>query len=489
MNELRKEYGILINGGFVKSESSRVIIDRNPATQEPLAEIAMGTAGDVDRAVAGALGAYRSWKNTGRDERARLLARLADIMEENKEHLARVESLDTGKCIGEARMHMDFSIANYRYFASVIQTQEGTLVSHDDGSFSMIVQEPLGVVALILPWNAPTMLMSWKLAPALAAGNCAIIKPAEDAPLPILEVAALFQEVLPPGVLSVVTGPGKEVGAYLTTHPNIAKISFTGSTGVGCGIGEIAGRNVIPCTLELGGKSANIVFPDANLDRAVEYAAIAILSSAGEICCAGSRLFLHEDIHDAFLEKLKTKFESAVVGNPMDPDVQMGPVINEQQMNKILDYIESGKKEGARLVCGGERLTDNACADGFFIAPTLFADVNNSMRIAREEIFGPVLCVLKFKGEEEVIEMANDSEYGLGAGIWTQDINRAFRVGKSLQAGTVWVNDFLSSSHGGPFGGYKKSGIGREVHKMALAHYTNVKNIRVSSSEMIPGAF
>lgn len=488
MTKILNDYGPLINGSFVIRESDEVITDINPATQEILTKITCANSDDVDMAVANAEKAYQTWKTTSRGERAKLLNQIADTLEREKEYFARVETLDTGKCFHESLLQIGLCVEQYRYFASSINAHEDICVRHDDGSFSMIVKEPLGIVALILPFNAPSMLMSWKLAPALAAGNCVVIKPSSNAPLPILEIARMCQNILPPGVLNVVPCKNK-AGNHLVNHPKIAKTSFTGSTEVGREIGETSGRNIVPSTLELGGKSANIIFPDASLDKALQFTTIGILSSAGQVCVAGSRLFLHEDVYDSFLEKLKIKFEAVRVGNPLQPDVQMGPQIHEKQMNTILNYIDIGKQEGARLVCGGKQLTGGEYDKGFFVAPTIFADVNNNMRIAREEIFGPVLVVIKFKTEEEVIKMANDSDYGLGAGVWTKDINRAIRVSSSLEAGTVWVNDYLNSTHGGPFGGYKKSGIGREVHKVALDYYSQIKNICVSPNEEYPPAF
>jgi acyl-CoA reductase-like NAD-dependent aldehyde dehydrogenase len=410
-------------------------------------------------------------------------------MEKDIDYFAMVESLDTGKCIGEATLQIRMCIDHYRYYAGCIQTQEDLCVQHNKESFSMVVREPIGIVALILPWNAPIMLLTWKLAPALAAGNCVVIKPASNALLPVLEIASACQDFLPPGVINVVSGSGSTIGNYLVEHEKVGKISFTGATETGIGIGEKTGRNITPCTLELGGKSANIVFPDASINRAIQYSMIGILSTAGEVCVAGSRLLLHQDIYNVFLEKLVEKFKSVKVGNPLLPDVQMGPVIDEKQMNTILKYIEAGKQEGARLVCGGRRLTGGDFDKGFFVEPTIFSDVDNKMKIAQEEIFGPVLVVEKFTSEEEAISLANDSRYGLGAAVWSHDLNRALRVSSSLEAGIVWVNDYLNSPVGAPFGGMKKSGIGREWHKNTIDQYSCIKNICVSTSETVPDVY
>lgn len=482
-----KKYGILTNGKFIKGESGRYFNVINPATQKTISKVASATSNDVDMVVENALNAFSVWKNTTRTERAAILNKIADKIESELENLVQVDVLDTGRCYGESVIHHKNAVAEFRYIANAIGAYEETFIQHDNDTCSIVVREPLGVAAMILPWNAPSMLFGWKVAPALAAGNTVVIKPASAAPLSVMELGRICQEILPPGVLNIIAGSGEEVGDYLINHPKIAKISFTGSTETGRNIGKIAGNNIIPCSLELGGKSANIVFPDAPMERAIQYAAIAILSSAGEVCVAGSRLFLHEDIYDSFLSVLKEKFEKVKVGNPALMDTQMGPVIDESQMNKVLEYIEIGKKEGARLLCGGKRLTGGQYNKGYFIAPTIFADVDNSMRIAREEIFGPVLVAIRFRDEEEVVKMANDSPYGLAAGIWTSDLARAMKVTRSLQAGLVWVNDFLAAI--GPFGGYKKSGLGREVHKMAIDYYSNIKNIVMSTSTFAPPAF
>lgn len=485
--ELMNKYGSFVNGEFVENTTERIISNYNPTNGELIAQLLTADIDCLEDAVTCSQNAFKEWQRTTKIYRAKILNAMADIMDANADYLAKIEALDVGKPIGEAKMQMGMCSSMYRYFAAAIISEDDVLVSHDNGSLSAVVREPLGIVGLILPWNAPAMLLSWKLAPALATGNCVIIKPATAAPLVILELARLWKEVIPAGVLNVLIGSA--IGEPMLNHPGISKFSFTGSTEVGSHIGEIAGKNIVPCTLELGGKSANIIFDDAQLDRALQFAILGVLASNGEVCVAGSRLFVHENIYDSFVEKLKEKFESITVGDPTNYESQMGPAVNEGHMKTVLEYIEIGKSEGARLVCGGKRLTGGAYDKGFFIAPTIFADVDNSMRIAREEIFGPVLTVLKFSTEEEVIEMANDSEFGLGAGVWTTNLSRAMRVSRELQAGTVWVNDYLTSTPGNPFGGYKKSGIGREVHKLAMQYYTNVKNICFCGDEAIPPIF
>lgn len=486
--ELMQKYTSFINGAFVEQE--KVTCECcSPTDGTPLAQLCYANDALVDQAIAAARTAFQSWGTSDRAYRAAVLNKMADVMEANADYLAAIEARDVGKPIGEATMQMGLCVSMYRYFAAAILSQDDTMVVHDGGSISAVLREPLGVVGLILPWNAPAMLLSWKAAPALAAGNCVVVKPSEVAPLVTLELARLWADVIPAGVLNVIIGTGTGAGEYMIHHPGIDKFSFTGSTKVGRHIGQVTGGNIIPCTLELGGKSANIVFKDAQMDRALQFSMLAILATQGEVCVGGSRLLLQEDIYDEFLERLTKKFKALRVGDPTDPATQIGPLVSQTQMEKVLDYIESGKAEGARLMCGGGRLTGAGYDKGFFVAPTIFADVDNSMRIAREEIFGPVLSVIKFSTEEEAIQIANDSDYGLGAALWTRDLPRAFRVGRALQAGTVWVNDYLTSTPGNPFGGYKKSGIGREIHKMALNYYTNVKNLCFCPDEGVPPLF
>ena len=483
------DYGLLINGQFTPGASGKTASIYNPANGEVIATTAQAEPEDVDKAIDCAQQAFSQWKAVSRDERAKILNQIADHLEKNIKHHATIETLDTGKCLSESMLQMQMCIDHFRYYAAAILTHEDLCIHRSQAEFSIVIREALGVVALILPWNAPTMLLTWKLAPALASGNCVIIKPASNAPVGVLEFASFCQKLLPSGVVNVVTGSGSKIGNYLVDHPKIEKISFTGATDTGSNIGKIAGKNIVPCTLELGGKSANIIFDDAAIDRAIQFSMIGILSTAGEVCVAGSRLLLHKDIYDRFLEKLIAKFKSVKVGNPMDPGTQMGPVIDEKQLQVILEYIEIGKKEGAKLACGGKRLTGGDYDKGFYIEPTIFIDTENTMRIAREEIFGPVLVVEKFETEEEAIHLANDSQYGLGAAVWTHDLQRAFRISQQLEAGIVWVNDYLNSPVGAPFGGYKKSGVGREWHKITLDHYSRIKHICISCSEDVPPVF
>jgi len=482
--ELLKEYGSYINGAFVYGPNIFPCI--NPANGESIAEVRGADVQHVDKAVEAARNAFKTFGKTARVERANLLRAMADRMEQNSEHLAKAESLDTGKSFGEACIHVGACVQMYRYFASAIESREETGICHDNGSVSIVVREPLGVAGLILAWNAPPMLLSWKLAPALAMGNTVVIKPPASAVMGIMEAIRIWDDILPKGVVNVVLGAGGAIGDHITNHPGINKLSFTGSVEVGRHIGAIAGKRIIPATLELGGKSAAVIFDDANLACALQKTLIGILSSAGEVCVANSRVLVQDTVYDTFLGMLKEKFEGAVIGDPLDPRTQVGPVTSEEHMKKVLNYIELGKEEGATLVCGGGRYTEDECAKGYFVKPTIFGDVKNTMTIAKEEIFGPVLCVMKFTDEADALAQANDSDYGLGAAVWTENIHRAIRMGRGLEAGIVWINDYLDCGAGNPFGGYKASGIGREVNKMALDHYSQVKNICISNDESVP---
>ncbi|MDR1510827.1 MAG: aldehyde dehydrogenase family protein [Synergistaceae bacterium] len=481
--------GPIIDGKVVASGSTPKFKAIYPVDGKEICEIYSCGQEQTDAAVRSSEEAFKSWGKTSFGERAAVLEHIARIVEENLEYFAKNETLDTGKGIGESLVQIGNSAKIYRYFASAIRSHEDRYIRYDNGTASVVIREPFGSVGLILPWNAPSMLLSWKLAPALAAGNCAIVKPASVASRAALNMVLRFQEALPPGVLNAVTGSGPDVGNALVKHPGIRKISFTGSTAVGREIGELCGNRLIPATLELGGKSASVIFDDANIERAIQFVMLGSLSSAGQICIAGTRILVQSTIYDSFVEKLKTKFDTLRVGDPMDSDTQMGPVINKNQFDKVMGYIDSGIKDGARLVIGGERLTGGIYDKGYYIAPTLFADVKSDMTIACEEIFGPVLSIMRFDTEEEAVSIANGTEYGLGASVWTKDINRAMRVSQALEAGTVWVNFYLDSPAGSPFGGYKKSGMGREIGKIAIDYYSNIKNINISSSDDVPPIF
>lgn len=482
---LQKEYGMFIGGQFVPSVSGKVFSTINPATGEKLADVASGCAEDVDQAVAAAWEAFPAWAGLDPKERAQILFAAADRLEENTGLLATVETLDNGKPLIESEFDIADIVDQFRYFASCLRADEGKCVYYGQNAFSILQKEPFGVVGQIIPWNFPLSIAGWKLAPALAAGNCCVIKPASLTSLSILELAKLLQDILPAGVLNIVTGSGSVVGSAISKHPRIRKLSFTGSTAVGKEIGMAAGNSIIPSTLELGGKSANIVFADAQFERALIGVCAGILYNQGQVCSAGSRAFVQEDIYDRFVAGLIEKFSKVKVGNGLAEDTVMGPIVSAQQLKTNLDYIEVGKQEGARLAFGGNRLIGGEFEKGFYLEPTLFVDATNAMRIAQEEIFGPVLTVIKFKTEAEVVALANDSRYGLAGGVWSQDINKAIRVARGVQTGTMYVNEYGPIPGGSAFGGYKDSGFGREVCKETLDAYRQTKNIYVCLNETV----
>lgn len=484
------EYGLFINGQWTKGKEGKTFKAYNPANGELLATCIDAGKEDVDAAVSAAWKAFESWKKVSPQERAGLLLKIADLIDANTEKLAMVETLDNGKPIRETTaIDIPLGSDHFRYFASAVRTEEGQAVMIDKDTMSIILREPLGVVGQVIPWNFPFLMACWKIAPALAAGDCVVIKPSSVTSISLLEFAKLLQQVLPPGVVNVITGRGSVAGNYILEHEGFRKLAFTGSTEVGYTISDAAAKKLIPATLELGGKSANIYFPDAPWEKAIEGLELGILFNQGQVCCAGSRAFVHEDIYDKFLEAAVAAFKKVKVGLPWNKDTQMGSQVNQGQLDKILGYVEIGKKEGARIACGGSRLTEGGLDKGSFMEPTILAEVNNKMRVAQEEIFGPVVCAIKFKTEEEVIKLANDSEYGLGGAVWTKDINRAFRVAMAVETGRMWVNNYNNLPAHAPFGGYKKSGIGRETHKMMLEHYTQKKNIFLSFSEAKLGMY
>lgn len=479
-----QEYGLFINNQWVNSESGRTIESRNPANGEFITRIPDATAGDIDRAVQAATQAFESWKKTTVAQRSLALLKIADQLEEQAERFAILEALDVGKPIRESRMiDIPGAIDHFRYFAGVIRSQSDEATMLDENTLSIVLSEPLGVVGQVIPWNFPLLMAAWKIAPAIAAGNTVVIKPSEMTPVTIMELAKIFARVLPAGVVNIVTGLGATAGQALLDHPDVRKLAFTGSTRVGEIVAAAAAKKIIPATLELGGKSANIIFPDANMDRAVEGAALAILWNQGQVCESGARLFVHSSVYQDFLSRLMKHFTHVRVGNPLDEQTQMGAQISETQMNRILGYIAIAKEEGATILTGGKRLQGEKYDNGYFIEPTILVDVRNDMRVAYEEIFGPVLCVIPFDDEAEVIRLANDSEYGLAGGVWTQDINRALRVSRAIETGRIWVNTYHEIPAHAPFGGYKRSGLGRETHKSILDAYTQKKNIYISLAE------
>ena len=488
--ELQNRYQLFIGGQWRDASDGEFFTTKCPANGEKLAECAQATKEDVDDAVREAWKAFETWKKVPTSERAAILNKIADIIDANTEHLAMVESLDNGKPIRETMaIDIPLSAKHFRYFAGCIMAEEGSANILDEQFLSLILREPIGVVGQIVPWNFPFLMAAWKLAPVLAAGCCTVFKPSSDTSLSVLEFARLVQDVIPKGVFNVITGSGSKSGQYMLDHKGFRKLAFTGSTEVGRQVALAAADRLIPATLELGGKSANIFFPDCNWEQAIDGLQLGILFNQGQVCCAGSRVFVHEDIYDKFLEDAVKAFNNVKVGVSWDPETQMGSQINERQLEKILSYVEIGKQEGARLSCGGERITDGELAKGCFMRPTLLADVTNDMRVAQEEIFGPVACILKFRDEDEVIRMANDNAYGLGGAVWTRDLNRAIRVSRGIETGRMWVNTYNQIPEGSPFGGYKESGIGRETHKVILEHYTQMKNIMINLSEAPSGFY
>lgn len=487
---LQEKYGLFINGQWQPASDGKTFKSYNPANGELLAECAQATDADLDLAVDSAWKAWDSWKQTTPAERAKILNRIADIIDENAEHLAMVETLDNGKPIRETMaIDIPYSAEHFRYFAGAVLAEEGTASMLDGNTMSLIFREPIGVVGQIVPWNFPFLMAAWKLAPVLASGCCTVFKPSSTTSLSVLEFARLIQDVLPAGVFNVITGSGSGVGNSMLKHKGFRKLAFTGSTEVGRDVALAAAEKLIPSTLELGGKSANIFFDDCKWDMALDGLQLGILFNQGQVCCAGSRVFVQEGIYDKFVEAAVKAFNHVKVGLPWEQDTQMGSQINEGQLKKILSYIDIAKSEGATIACGGERCTEGELAKGAFMKPTLITNVTNDMRVAQEEIFGPVACVIKFKTEDEVIEMANDSKYGLGGAVWTRDINRAIRVSRAIETGRMWVNTYNAIPAGAPFGGYKQSGIGRETHKVILEHYTQMKNIMINLSEAPSGFY
>lgn len=481
--KLQERYKLFINGEWRDASNGQTVKTYSPVDGSLLAEVAEATKEDVDAAVSSAREAFKTWKNSTVKERAKILNQIADIIDANAELLATVETMDNGKPIRET-MAVDVPLAaeHFRYFAAAIISEEDSAKMLDNNTLSLILREPIGVVGQIVPWNFPFLMGAWKLAPVLASGCCTVLKTSSTTPLSVLEFAKLIQDVLPAGVFNVITGSGSKSGQYILDHEGFDKLAFTGSTEIGYNVAKAAAEKLIPATLELGGKSANIIFPDCDFEQALDGAQLGILFNQGQVCCAGSRIFVHEDIYDKFVPELVKRFNSVTVGNPLDPNTQMGSQIDKRQMNKILSYVKIGTDEGATLLCGGEQFTENGLENGCFIRPTLLGNVTNDMRVAKEEIFGPVACIIKFKSEDEVIKMANDSEYGLGGAVFTNDINRAVRISRAIETGRVWINTYNAIPEGAPFGGYKKSGIGRETHKVILEHYTQMKNILINLS-------
>ncbi|GBR09261.1 aldehyde dehydrogenase [Asaia siamensis] len=491
----RERYGNFIGGQWREPVAGQYIDNHSPVDGRVLCQVPQSTPADIDQALDAAEQARAAWGRTSVADRALLLLKAADRMEASLDLIARAETWDNGKPIRETlNADIPLAIDHFRYFAGCIRAQEGSLGEINDTTVAYHFHEPLGVVAQIIPWNFPILMAAWKLAPALAAGNCVVMKPAQTTPASILVVMDIIGDLFPPGVLNIVNGTGREVGDYLARSPRIAKVAFTGSTGVGKTIAHAAAESLIPATLELGGKSPNIFFADimdrddSYLDKAIEGFAMFALNQ-GQICSCPSRALVHESIFDRFMEKVLPRVRAIKQGDPLDPSTMMGAQNSQMQQDKILSYIQIGKEEGAEVLTGGNAAKlGNGLEKGFYIEPTVFRG-HNSMRIFQEEIFGPVLAVTTFKTEEEALAIANDTEFGLGAGVWSRDANICYRMGRGLQAGRVWINCYHAYPAHAAFGGYKKSGIGRETHKMLLDHYQQTKNLLVSYSETKLGFF
>lgn len=487
---IQDSYDLFINGEFVPSESGETIDVSNPATGEVITKVAKASEKDVDKAVQAAQAAFDSWSKTPKAERVKLLREIGDKLLEQKDRFAVIETLNNGKPIREtSTIDIPLSARHYEYFASVIDTDEGTVNDMSEDVMSIVRHEPIGVVGAVVAWNFPMLLSAWKLAPALAAGNTVVIQPSSSTPVSLIELAKIFQEVLPNGVVNILTGKGSESGNAIFNHEGVDKLSFTGSTEVGYQVADAAAKRLVPATLELGGKSANIILDDASLDVAVEGIQLGILFNQGEVCSAGSRLLVQEDIYDKLMDRLKDAFSRIKVGDPLDENIQMGSQTGEAQLEKIQNYVDYAKESGAEILVGGNRLTDGELSKGYFFEPTIIAVENNKNKLAQEEIFGPVLTVIKVKDEDEAIQIANDSEYGLAGGVFSENINRALKVAREVRTGRIWVNTYNQVPEGAPFGGYKKSGIGRETYKAAIQNYQQVKNIYIDTSNQTKGLY
>ncbi|MBN8940741.1 MAG: aldehyde dehydrogenase family protein [Rhizobiales bacterium] len=491
----KARYGNFINGRWAEPVAGRYFENTSPVTGRLLCEVARSDAADIEAALDAAHAAKDSWGRTSPAERAVLLNRIAQVIEDNIGVLALAETLDNGKPIRESTAaDLPLAVDHFRYFAGAIRAQEGSISEIDHDTVAYHFHEPLGVVGQIIPWNFPLLMAVWKLAPALAAGNCVVIKPAEQTPASILVLAELIADILPPGVLNIVNGFGLEAGKPLASSNRIAKIAFTGETTTGRLIMQYASQNLIPVTLELGGKSPNIFFKDVAaedddfLDKAIEGFVMFALNQ-GEVCTCPSRALIHESIYDRFMEKALARVSAITQGDPRDPATMIGAQASSEQLEKILSYFDIGRQEGAEVLAGGARnALPGELAGGFYVQPTVFRG-HNKMRIFQEEIFGPVVSVTTFKDDEEALSIANDTLYGLGAGVWSRDGNRAYRFGRAIQAGRVWTNCYHAYPAHAAFGGYKQSGIGRENHRMMLDHYQQTKNLLVSYSPKKLGFF
>ncbi|MFI9824078.1 aldehyde dehydrogenase [Streptomyces sp. NPDC052013] len=489
-----RRYDNFIGGDWVAPVEGRYFENPTPVTGKVICEVARSSAADIDLALDAAHAAAPAWSRTSTTERANILNKIADRIEQNLEKIAVAETWENGKPVRETlAADIPLAIDHFRYFAGVVRAQEGSIAEIDADTVAYHFHEPLGVVGQIIPWNFPILMAAWKLAPALAAGNCVVLKPAEQTPVSLLYVVELIADLLPPGVLNIVNGFGVEAGKPLASNPRIAKVAFTGETTTGRLIMQYASENIIPVTLELGGKSPNIFLPDVTaadddfLDKAVEGFVMFALNQ-GEVCTCPSRALIHSSIYDEFMARCVERTKAIVSGNPLDPATMIGAQASNDQYEKILSYIDIGKKEGAELLTGGGPRAVDGLDGGYYIEPTIFRGTND-MRIFQEEIFGPVVSVTTFDSVDEALKIANDTLYGLGAGVWTRDGNTAYRMGREIKAGRVWTNCYHAYPAHAAFGGYKKSGIGRENHKMMLDHYQQTKNLLVSYSAQKLGFF
>jgi len=493
--QFKERYDHFIGGQWVAPESGEYFDNISPIDGMAFTQAARGNAKDIDKAIDAAHKAFATWSKTSVTERSNMLLKIAQIVEDNLEYLAVIETIDNGKPIRESRAaDLPLVIDHFRYFAGVIRSEEGSVSELDDSTVSINLHEPIGIVGQIIPWNFPLLMATWKMAPALAAGCCTIVKPAEQTPTSIMCLMELIQDIVPPGVINVVTGFGPEAGKPLAQSPRVNKVAFTGETTTGRLIMQYASENLIPVTMELGGKSPNIFFEsvtakdDEFFDKAVEGAVLFALNQ-GEVCTCPSRILVHENIYQTFMDRVIQRTKAIKMGNPLDSTVMMGAQASEDQYNKILSYFEIAKQEGAQVLTGGEAWHQNSGLEhGFYIKPTILKG-HNKMRVFQEEIFGPVTCVTTFKTTEEAIALANDTLYGLGAGVWTRDAHELYQVPRAIQAGRVWVNCYHAYPAHAPFGGYKKSGFGRETHKMMLNHYRQTKNMLISYSKNKLGFF
>jgi aldehyde dehydrogenase len=484
--EFKPQYDNFIGGKFVAPVKGEYFDNVSPIDGKVFTRAARSYREDIDMALDAAHAAFPSWSKTSVADRSAVLLKIAQIIEDNLEYLATVETIDNGKAIRETRAaDLPLCIDHFRYFAGVIRAEEGAISEHDATTVSINLHEPIGVVGQIIPWNFPLLMATWKIAPALAAGCCVVVKPAEQTPTSIMCLMELIGHVIPAGVLNIVSGFGIEAGKPLATSKRISKVAFTGETTTGRLIMQYASENLIPATMELGGKSPNIFFPsvadadDAFFDKAVEGAVMFALNQ-GEVCTCPSRILVHESIYDKFMERVVERTNAIVCGHPLDGNTMMGAQASNDQYEKILSYMSIGREEGAEVLCGGEaNRLDGECSSGYYIKPTIFKG-HNKMRIFQEEIFGPVTSVTTFKTTEEAISIANDTLYGLGAGVWTRDAHELYQVPRAIQAGRVWVNCYHAYPAHAPFGGYKMSGFGRETHKMMLSHYRQTKNMLIS---------